>query len=76
MRTNIDIDDELMERAMRATGQTTKKAVVEEALRQAIATARRRQALQELRGMGWECNLEEMRNEWIPDVDWASKDKE
>ena len=34
MRTNIDIDDELMAQAMKATGQRTKKAAVEEALRQ------------------------------------------
>jgi Arc/MetJ family transcription regulator len=33
MRTNIDIDDELMERAMKVTGQRTKKAAVEAALR-------------------------------------------
>ncbi len=46
MRTNIDVDDELMEKAMRATGQRTKKAAVEEALRQVIQTARRRQALE------------------------------
>jgi len=36
MRTNIDIDDELMEQAMQATGATTKKAAVEAALRQAV----------------------------------------
>ncbi len=33
MRTNIVIDDELMARAMAATGLDTKKGVVEEALR-------------------------------------------
>jgi Arc/MetJ family transcription regulator len=33
MRTNIDIDDELMRQAMAATGTTTKRAVVEAALR-------------------------------------------
>ena len=75
MRTNIDIDDELMEKAMRATGQPTKKAAVEEALRQVVQTARRRQALEDLRGIGWEGNLEEMRNDWTPDVDWALQDK-
>jgi Arc/MetJ family transcription regulator len=32
MRTNIDIDDALMERALRLTGLGTKKAVVERAL--------------------------------------------
>lgn len=33
MRTNIDIDDELMEEALKVSGLDTKKAVVEEALR-------------------------------------------
>jgi Arc/MetJ family transcription regulator len=36
MRTNIDIDDELMRQAMAATGTTTKKAAVEAAMRKAI----------------------------------------
>jgi len=33
MRTNIDIDDRLMRKAMKAMGQKTKRATVEEALR-------------------------------------------
>jgi Arc/MetJ family transcription regulator len=33
MRTNIEIDDELMQKAMAASDATTKKGVVEEALR-------------------------------------------
>ena len=33
MRTNIEIDDELMARAMEATGLPTKRATVEAALR-------------------------------------------
>lgn len=76
MRTNIEIDDRLLKLAMEATGQVTKKATVEEALRQAVQTARRRQALKELKGMGWQGNLEEMRNDWTPDVDWGLQDKQ
>lgn len=37
MRTNIDIDNELMAKAMAATGTTTKKAAVEASLRKLIA---------------------------------------
>jgi Arc/MetJ family transcription regulator len=37
MRTNIDIDDELMREAMKATGTTTKRAAVEKALRKLVA---------------------------------------
>jgi Arc/MetJ family transcription regulator len=33
MRTNIDIDDALMAEAQKASGQTTKKDTVEQALR-------------------------------------------
>jgi len=33
MRTNIEIDDKLMTEAQKASGQPTKKATVEEALR-------------------------------------------
>jgi Arc/MetJ family transcription regulator len=36
VRTNIDIDDALIAEAMAATGLSTKKAVVEEALRRLI----------------------------------------
>jgi Arc/MetJ family transcription regulator len=42
-KTLIDIDDELLEQAMRVTGATTKKAAVNEALAQ---TVRRSAALE------------------------------
>jgi Arc/MetJ family transcription regulator len=74
MRTNIDIDDRLLKEAMKATGQKTKKATVEEALRLLVKRAGQRQALDELRGMGWEGDLREMRNDWTPDVDWGLKE--
>lgn len=38
MRTNIDIDDALMERALRVSGEPTKRAVVERALQLLIDT--------------------------------------
>ena len=52
MRTNIDLDDDLMAEAMAATGLATKKATVEEALRRLIDMHRRRGALRSLAGMG------------------------
>jgi Arc/MetJ family transcription regulator len=36
MRTNIDIDDTLMQQAMRATGSRTKRAAVEACLRKLL----------------------------------------
>ena len=38
MRTNIEIDDELTQQAMRSSGARTKKAVVEAALRLLVRT--------------------------------------
>lgn len=49
MRTNIVLDDELVEEAARLTGITTKKDLVHEALRVLIAT-RRRKSLLDLEG--------------------------
>lgn len=43
MRTTLDLDPKLLEEAQRELNLKTKKAVVEEALREAIATRRRRQ---------------------------------
>lgn len=49
VRTNIELDDTLMEEARKLTGITTKRALVEEALRTLIAV-RRRRSLLELEG--------------------------
>jgi Arc/MetJ family transcription regulator len=43
MRTNIEIDDELMEEARKVAGQTTKKQTVEQALRQMIRLRRQQE---------------------------------
>lgn len=61
MRTNIEIDDALLKEAMEATGQPTKRATVDEALRQIVADYRRRRALAEMKGLGWEGDLDAMR---------------
>lgn len=68
MRTNIDINDDLLSRAMELTGLDTKKAVVEEALAFLIRLKQQRSALDEIRGIGWEGDLEEMRLGW-PSLD-------
>jgi Arc/MetJ family transcription regulator len=66
VRTNIDIDDDLLKEAMSATGQTTKRATVEEALRTVVRLFRQKQAIEELRGIGWEGDLDAMREGWSP----------
>ena len=61
MRTNIVIDDELMSKAIKASGLQTKKEVVEQGLK-LIIRLRNQQAIRELRGkVKWEGDLEEMR---------------
>ena len=62
MRTNIDIDDRLLEEAMLAVGLPTKKATVEEALRRLVQEDRRRRAVAGLAGSGWDGDLKEMRH--------------
>lgn len=61
MRTNIVIDDTLMQYAMTLSGLETKKAVVEAALKLFIQI-RQQAALRELRGkLNWEGDLEQRR---------------
>jgi Arc/MetJ family transcription regulator len=38
MRTNIEIDDDLMRQALRASGERTKRAAVDQALRLLVQT--------------------------------------
>lgn len=61
MRTNIDIDDELLGEAQRLTGIETKKGVVEEALKM-LVQLKRQAAVKAWRGkLKWEGDLESMR---------------
>jgi len=61
MRTNIDIDEDLIKEAMKLTGITTKKAAVEAALQQMVSL-KKQERIKELRGkFQWEGNLDEMR---------------
>lgn len=62
MRTNVDIDEQLME-AQAASGLATKKATVEEALRLLVRRERRRAAVAASTGIGWEGDLEALRQD-------------
>ena len=65
MRTNIVIDDTLIREAMKATGLTTKKAVVEAGLHLLIKV-KAQTSIRRLRGkVRWEGNLDEMRTSRI-----------
>lgn len=71
MRTNIDIDEELMAEAMKVTGMTTKRETVQKALEDIVLANRRRQAIQAMRGLGWEGDLEKMRTDDTRDLNWG-----
>jgi Arc/MetJ family transcription regulator len=70
MRTNIEIDDELMEEAMRRAKTKTKRETVEEALRLLIRL-NRQTGIRKLRGkIKWEENLDELRASREHTVKW------
>ncbi len=59
-RTNVVVDEALIERVMRLYGLPTKRAAIDFALR-AVAGARTRRDMLDLRGAGWEGDLRKMR---------------
>jgi Arc/MetJ family transcription regulator len=64
-RTNIVIDDALVEKAMRLYNLKTKREAVDLALRRLVGEYRPIDIL-ELEGMGWEGDLDEMREARFP----------
>jgi Arc/MetJ family transcription regulator len=66
MRTNIEIDDDLMDEALKVTGLPTKRAVVEEGLRLMVRLRKQARTLKTLKGLGWEGDLDEMRQDRTP----------
>jgi Arc/MetJ family transcription regulator len=61
MRTNIEIDEELMSEALRLTGLKTKRAVVEAGLRILIRLKRQEDILHLAGKVQWKGNLDESR---------------
>lgn len=54
-RTNIDLDDRLVKKAMRLTGATTKREVVDLALRRLVEKGTLYRAVSRLKGrLSWE----------------------
>lgn len=62
MRTNIEIDDELIACVMRGYDVHTKREAVDRALRQ-VQELQQQAALMDLWGLGWEGDLEAMRTD-------------
>ena len=63
MRTNIEIDDQLMQKAMKLSNASTKKETVEQALKALIQREQQRKILKLKGSVVWEGNLAEMRND-------------
>jgi Arc/MetJ family transcription regulator len=61
VRTNIDIDDELVALVMRRYNVSTKRDAVDLALRELVGRAPTREEALRLRGSGWEGDLESLR---------------
>jgi Arc/MetJ family transcription regulator len=65
-RTNIDLDDEMIARVMRRYGLPTKRAAVDLALRRLDMEPFSRADALAMRGTGWEGDLGEMRDGYLP----------
>jgi len=61
MRTNVELDDILVKRAMELTKISTKKALLNKALEELVKSGIRREMLKYMDSDIWEGNLEEMR---------------
>ena len=67
MRTNIVIDDQLMKRAMRVSGATTKREAVERGLELMVRMAEQERLVRSARGkLHWEGDLTAMRRDRKP----------
>jgi Arc/MetJ family transcription regulator len=67
MRTNIEIDDEVMKEALSRSGLRTKKAVVDEALKLFVRLQRQKDLLALAGKVKWEGDLDQMRQNRFPD---------
>ena len=59
MRTNVEIDDALMQEALRLSGLKTKRAVIDAALRMFVRVQRQADILELAGKVQWEGNLDE-----------------
>jgi Arc/MetJ family transcription regulator len=61
MRTNVELDDALVKKAMKITRITTKKALINKALEELIKSNSRKEMLEYIDSGIWEGNLKAMR---------------
>lgn len=60
-RTNVDVDEELVQEAMRRYGLPSKRAAIDLALRRLVGEAMTRDEALEMEGTGWNGDLDELR---------------
>lgn len=68
MRTNIVLDDELVDRAQKLTGIKTKREVVQEALRVLILLNEQKEIRRWRGKLHWDGNLDEQRQSRLADL--------
>lgn len=66
VRTNIELDDELIQEALRVSGLKTKRAAVEAGLKALIRLNRQKTILDLAGKVHWEGNLDESRESRFP----------
>ncbi len=71
-RTNVDLDDALVERVMRRYRVATKRAAIDLALRRLDLEPMGREEALEMQGTGWEGDLGELRGSWVHETSQAS----
>jgi Arc/MetJ family transcription regulator len=65
VRTNVEIDEELVARVMQRYGLRTKRAAIELALRRLDVEPMNREEALAMRGTGWSGDLAELRRGYI-----------
>lgn len=73
-RTNIEIDDELIERVIERYGFNSKREAVDQALHSLDIKPFTHEEIRALRGMGWEGDLDEMRSIPPPVEAWIERE--
>lgn len=61
MRTNVELDDVLVKKAMKITRIPTKKALIHKALEELVESNKRKEMLKYIDSGIWDGNLNEMR---------------
>ena len=64
MQIQVTVDDELVAETMAAAGLPSQEATIETALRNLLRHSKLRQAVEDLRGTGWDGDLDAMREGW------------